>query len=81
MGIHLFYDLIVVVTDSGELPAHIVECCDELRNGRVTFMHDQLSAEDSGKNKAADVWGALCLFEHLPKTGILLFRELKIVAM
>ena len=67
VGVHLLYDLVIVVPYSGELPVEIIQPRDIFCACRIAFIDPELSSEQTCEDEFRDVFPVAGFFEHLPE--------------
>ena len=67
VGVHLLYDLGIVVPYSGELPVEIIQPRDIFCACRIAFIDPELSSEQTCEDEFRDVFPVAGFFEHLPE--------------
>ena len=62
-----FYNLVIVVPDSGELPVEIIQPRDIFCACRIVFIDPELSSEQTCEDEFRDVFPVAGFFEHPPE--------------
>lgn len=75
VAVDLFYDLVIVIPHTGELPVKVVEPGEVLGRRGVAFIDAQLSSEKAREDEFGHIPTESRLGKHLPEACVLLVVE------